>query len=120
MINRRKKMLTQLIVVLILIVFLFNAYKVMMHIKNTEIDHTYFRKVEINSIIVDVAISRKTEIKILGIKDWIRVDGCKLVLSENQNEPTDYFLKGDSLIKMSNSNNFLIIRKSEKYNWIIE
>lgn len=113
-------MLKQFVVILILFVFLFTAYKVMRHKKGSEIDHTYFRQLEVNNIITEVAISRKTEIKIQGIKEWIRVGGCKLVLSENQNEPIEYFLKGDSIIKKSNSNNFLLVRKSEKYNWEIE
>lgn len=120
MLNRSKKIVTEFLVILFLSLFLFTLYKVLNHEKNTEIDHSYFRGLEIKSIITDVAIGRKTEIKIIGINEWIRVGGCKLVLLDKQNAPTDYFLQGDSLIKKSNSNNFLIIRKSEKFNWVIE
>ena len=113
-------MLVLILIFVVFVVFLYNAYKVVRYTKDTQIDHTYFKELEVNSIITDVAISRKTEIKILGINEWIRVGGCKLELSKNQNEPTDYFLKGDSIIKKKNSNIFHLIRKSEKYNWVIE
>lgn len=85
-----------------------------------KLDHSYFKKIKINSVITNVAIGRTLEIKILGINEWIRAGGCKLELSENQIELKESFLEGDSIFKIENSNKFIIIRNSEKFNWTIK
>ncbi len=120
MINRNIKIYTLVLYVIIGFVFLITITNVITFNNDQKIDHSYFIHLGLNSTIKDVAISRKTEIKISGVNGWIRVGGCKLELSKNQGDPKEYFLIGDSIIKERNSNHFLIIRNKEIFSWYIE
>jgi len=80
-------------------VFIYNLFKTIKYQSDTKIDHSFFKKIALNSIITNVVIGRKTNVKILRVTEWIRIKGCKLELSQNQKDPKQYFLKGDSIIK---------------------
>jgi len=104
----------------VIILFLFSLTKVNNYKKKSEVNHDVLRSLELNTVITDVAIGRQLEIKIYGIRNWIRVGGCKLNLKKNQQDPKEYYLKGDSIVKDANSSLFIIKRGNEKFNWEID
>ena len=101
-------------------VFLFNAIKTIKYVRNSQLNNTDLKRMEIHDRIINVAISRKLEIKVKGSNDWLNIGGSRLILCENQKEPKDYFLKGDSISKKVNSDTFIILRKDEKFNWVLD
>ena len=104
----------------VILLFVFTLIKTLNYKKETEVNHTPLIKLELNTIITNVAIGRQVEIKVKEDDEWLRVGGSKLNLEKNQKEPKEYYLKGDSIIKAANSKFFVTKRGDQKFNWTIE